>query len=84
MTSVADDVARWDIGRVVLVAHSFSGVLVPAVAEQLAGRVAAIVLVGASAPLPGKAWIALLPMPQRILLRVLYAVRPAGMLSPDG
>ncbi|MGH3520385.1 MAG: alpha/beta fold hydrolase [Haloechinothrix sp.] len=80
--SVADDVLEWDVERVVLVAHSFSGVLVPALAELLGGRAAAVVLVGATVPQEGKSWVDLLPLPQRLFLRGLYALRPAGLLSP--
>jgi len=69
---------------VVLVAHSFSGVLVPAVVERLGRRVAAVVLVGAAVPKDGKGWVDLLPAPQRLLLRLLYRLRPGGALSPAG
>ena len=82
--SVADDVGQWDVERVVLVAHSFSGVLVPALAVSLGERVAAVVLVGAAVPQDGKAWLDLLPLPQRLFLRGLYKLRPGGQLSPEG
>ncbi|MGH3949590.1 MAG: alpha/beta fold hydrolase [Pseudonocardiaceae bacterium] len=82
--SVVDDVQKWDVDRVVLIAHSFSGVLVPAVAEALGERVGAVVLVGATVPLEGKSWVDLLPLPQRLLLRGLYKIRQAGLLSPEG
>jgi pimeloyl-ACP methyl ester carboxylesterase len=80
--SVADDVQQWDVDRVVLVAHSFGGVLVPALAHSLGEAVTAIVLVGATVPQEGKSWVALLPLPQRLLLRGLYKLRPGGLLSP--
>jgi pimeloyl-ACP methyl ester carboxylesterase len=84
VVSVFDDVERWgEADRVVLVAHSFSGVLVPAVARALGPRVAAIALVGASVPESGRSWAGLLPPSQRLLLRVLYRIRPSGALSPE-
>ncbi len=82
--SVAEDVGHWDVDRVVVVAHSFSGVLVPALAVSLGERVAAVVLVGATVPQDGKAWVDLLPLPQRLFLRGLYKLRPQGQLSPEG
>jgi pimeloyl-ACP methyl ester carboxylesterase len=80
---VAETVAAWDgAERVVLVAHSFSGVLVPPLAAALGPRVAAVVLVGATVPEQGRSWLDLQPRSQRLLLRALYRVRPGGLLSP--
>jgi pimeloyl-ACP methyl ester carboxylesterase len=85
VTSVVHDVNQWaEADRVVLVAHSFSGVLAPAIARALGSRVVAVVLVGASVPEPGRSWVDLLPRPQRLFLRVLYRLRPDGVLSPEG
>ncbi len=83
VVSVVDDIDGSPLDEVVLVAHSFSGVLVPQIAQRLGDRVVGIVLVGASVPRPGKPWVAQLPVPQRLLLRGLYALRPAGLLSPE-
>lgn len=83
VSSVVEDVDEAGFGQTVIVAHSFSGVLVPAIAQRLGDRVAGIVLVGASVPRPGTSWVGLLPLPQRLLLRSLYTVRPAGLLSPE-
>lgn len=82
--AVVADVEASELDRVVLVAHSFSGVLMPAVAERLGDRVAAIVLVAASVPQAGRSWAGLLPLPQRLVLRAIYTLRPAGVLSPEG
>jgi pimeloyl-ACP methyl ester carboxylesterase len=82
--SVIKDVEAWGVDRVILVAHSFSGILVPALATELGGRVAAVVLVGAYVPEEGKSFVDLQPPPQRIFLRLLYRLRPAGMLSGEG
>ncbi len=84
VTSIASDVEQWGAARVILVAHSFSGVLVPAVAAALGDRVRAAVLLGATVPQQGKGWVHRLPGPQRAFLRLMYKVRPAGMLSPEG
>ena len=85
VSSVVHDVEQCaDVDRVVLVAHSFSGVLAPAIARALGSRVVAVVLVGAAVPEPGRSWVDLLPLPQRLFLRVLYRVRPGGVLSPVG
>ncbi|MDP8970108.1 MAG: alpha/beta hydrolase [Actinomycetota bacterium] len=82
--AVLDDAESCDADRVVVVAHSFSGVLVPPVVDRLGDRAAAVVLVGATVPEEGKSWADLLPAPQRHLLRLMYRVRPNGMLSPAG
>jgi pimeloyl-ACP methyl ester carboxylesterase len=82
--SVTKDVETWGVDRVILVAHSFSGILVPALATRLGDRVAAVVLVGASVPEEGKGWVDLQPPAQRAILRLLYRLRPGGMLSGRG
>ncbi len=69
---------------VVLVAHSFAGVLVPGVARRLGDRLRGVVHVAAAVPVTGTSWLASLPLPQRAVLRVLYAARPAGLRSPAG
>jgi pimeloyl-ACP methyl ester carboxylesterase len=80
--SVAEDIATLDGRPVVLVAHSFSGVLVPGLIDQVGSQVRAVVWLAATVPEVGKSWVDLLPTPQRQILRVLYRLRPAGMLSP--
>ena len=81
--SVIKDVAAWGMDRVILVAHSFSGIPVPALAIDLGDRVAAVVLVGASVPKEGKSWVDLQAPAQRVLLRLLYRLRPDGVLSGE-
>ncbi len=83
VSSVVDDIDDSPFDRVVLVAHSFSGVLVPRIAERIADRLVGVVFVAASVPQPGRSWAAQLPLPQRLLLRGLYTLRPAGLLSPE-
>src|SRR5215217_3738282 len=82
--SVVKDVEAWGVDRVILVAHSFSGILLPTLARKLGDRVAAVVLVGADVPEEGRGWVDLRPPAQRIFLRLLYRLRPGGALSPRG
>jgi pimeloyl-ACP methyl ester carboxylesterase len=83
VAAVVDGVDRCDADAVVLVAHSFAGVLVPSVVARRRPRVAAVVFVTAAVPREGAAWVDLQAPPQRALLRVLYRVRPDGIRSPD-
>lgn len=80
--AVVDDVRSWGDRPVVLVAHSFSGVLAPAVALGLDDRVRAVVWLGATVPQPGRAWISETSAAQRLLLRTIARFRPDGVLSP--
>lgn len=80
--AIADAVDQAGFGRVAVVAHSFAGVLVPGLAERLGERMQAAVWLGASVPERGSSWVDLLPAGQRHLLRAIYRLRPAGMLSP--
>lgn len=82
--AVVEDAGRCAAERIVLVAHSFSGVLVPPVVDRLGDRVAAVVFLAAAVPEEGRSWADLLPAVQRLPLRLLYRLRPAGMLSPAG
>ena len=76
-------ITQWEeAGRVVLVVHSFAGVLVPGVTRRLAGRVRGVVWLGATVPAQGQSWVDLQPAGQRRVLRILYRLRPAGALSP--
>ncbi|MER5227459.1 alpha/beta fold hydrolase [Streptomyces flaveus] len=54
--TVADDIARRDEERIVLVGHSGAGTLLPAVAHATAATVVGMVFVDASLPHPGRAW----------------------------
>lgn len=82
--AVVEDTTTLDTDRVVLVAHSFSGVLVPPAAHRLGDRVAAVVFVGATVPVEGRSWADLLSRPQRTVYRILARVRPDGVVSPAG
>lgn len=82
--TIVDGADRCATSRVVLVLHSFTGSLAAGAVARLGRRVAAVVLVGAVVPAPGKAFIDDLPLALRLLLRGLYRLRPDGMLSPAG
>jgi pimeloyl-ACP methyl ester carboxylesterase len=82
--AVVADATTLGTDRVVLVAHSFSGILVPPAAHRLGDRVAAAVFLGATVPVEGCSWAELLPWPQRALFEILARVRPDGVLSPAG
>lgn len=84
ITAIVQDAGRCDAERIVLVVHSFSGVLAPGVIDRLGERVAAVVHVGASVPVTGQAWVDDLTAPQRLLLRTLYRFKPDGIRSPEG
>src|SRR5512132_2138197 len=54
--SVVADIEAGPIKRVVLVAHSLSGILVPAVTSRIGDRVAHSVFVSAAVPSPGESY----------------------------
>jgi pimeloyl-ACP methyl ester carboxylesterase len=80
--SVVADVETWSIKRVVLVAHSLSGIFVPAVTIRLGDRVAHTVFVSAAVPRPGNSYLDVLPISQRLFLRLVLAIQKSGPLTP--
>lgn len=80
--AIVADAGRCRADRLIVVFHSFSGVLAPPVVSELGDRAAAVVFVGATVPVEGRRWVDLQPAAQRILLRVLYRLWPDGLLSP--
>ena len=80
--SVVSDVEAWPIKRVVLVAHSLSGILVPAVTSRIGDRVAHTVFVSAAVPSPGESYLDVLPASQRLFLRLVLAIQRSGPLTP--
>jgi pimeloyl-ACP methyl ester carboxylesterase len=80
--AVAADIeaARWQ--RVVLVAHSLAGVMAPAIASRASGRVAEIVFIAAEVPAEGERALDLISAPLRLLLRVMWTIRPTGIRPP--
>jgi pimeloyl-ACP methyl ester carboxylesterase len=87
LAAAADELAEaaraWtEPGRVVLVGHSLAGVLVPALASRLAGRVAAAVFVGALAPRDGQRALELMSGQNRFFVHLFGLLRPGGMKPP--
>lgn len=80
--AIVSDAERLGTDRIAVVAHSFSGVLAPSVTSRLGDRATAAVFVGGSVPVVGRAWLADLPLAQRLLLRTMYRMRPDGLRSP--
>jgi pimeloyl-ACP methyl ester carboxylesterase len=81
--SVISDIEGWGPGRVVLVAHSFSGPLALGVASRLRNRGVGIVFLGAAIPPAGKPYLSLLPPLQRVLLRSFIGLSRGGIRPPD-
>jgi pimeloyl-ACP methyl ester carboxylesterase len=82
--SVVHDVVHAGLERLVLVGHSMAGLSVPSIAERLAGRVEAMILVGAVVPGPGKAMVddaapAMRPYLRRRFSRQMH--RPGGSMT---
>lgn len=80
--SVVADVEAWPADPLVLVAHSLSGIVVPAVASRLPQRVAHVVFLSAAVARPGASYLASLPPTQRMLLRFALLTQRQGLLSP--
>lgn len=80
--SVVADVEAWPIEQVVLVAHSLSGILVPAVTTRLGERVTHAVFVSAAVPRPGNSYLDVLPVSQRLFLRLVLAIQKKGPRTP--
>lgn len=84
VAAIVEDARRCAADRVVLLVHSFSGVLAPPAVAALGDRVAAVVFVGATVPVEGRSWLDLQPRIQQVVLRLIYRAKPAGVLSPAG
>jgi pimeloyl-ACP methyl ester carboxylesterase len=80
--SVVADVEAWPTARVVLAAHSLSGIVAPGVISRLPRRVAHVVFVSAAVPLRGASYLDSLPRSQRVFLRFALLTQKKGLLSP--
>jgi pimeloyl-ACP methyl ester carboxylesterase len=80
--SVVADIESWPVERVVLVAHSLSGILVPALISRLLRRVVRAVFVGAAVPEPGSSYLDSLPRSERLFLRIVLLTQRKGLLTP--
>lgn len=76
---VVRQVAELPAERLVIVAHSLGGIVGLKVADQLAGRVAGFVAVGAAIPPDGGSFVSALPVPKRWIagsLMRLFGTKP--------
>jgi pimeloyl-ACP methyl ester carboxylesterase len=80
--SVATDIEAWPVERVVLVAHSLSGILVPALISRMPRRAVRAVFVSAAVPEPGASYLDVLPRSERLFLRVVLRTQRKGVLTP--
>jgi pimeloyl-ACP methyl ester carboxylesterase len=81
--SVVADIDSWPIQRLVLVAHSLSGIVVPDVISRLRQRVRGVVFVSGAVPRPGVTYLDALPLLQSMFLRIaLSTQKKRGLLSP--
>lgn len=78
---IVKQIAELPAGRLVIVAHSLGGVVGLKVADQLAGRVAGFVAVGAAIPPDGGSFVSALPVPKRWVVGGL--MRLLGTKPPD-
>jgi pimeloyl-ACP methyl ester carboxylesterase len=80
--SVVADIESWRVERVVLVAHSLSGILIPALISRLPGRAVRAVFVSAAVPEPGASYLDVLPRSERVFFRVVLRTQRKGVLTP--
>jgi len=80
--SVTSDIESWPVDQVVLVAHSLSGILVPALISRLPSRAVHVVFVSAAVPEPRASYLDVLPVSQRLLLRFVLLTQKKGLLTP--
>lgn len=67
--------------KIVLVSHSIGGVVMMQLTQLLGKRVAGVVGVGATIPLPGESFLSCLPQPQRTVMGLI--MRLAGTAVPE-
>lgn len=82
VASVAAQVRAFPPRRIVLVAHSVAGILVPRLVRELPDRVVGLAAVAAAIPRPGGSFISTLPVPQRYVIGAI--VRVFGTRPTEG
>lgn len=80
--SVVADIEAFPPRRVVLVAHSLSGILVPGLMSRLPGRLVHAVFVSAAVPRPGESYLDILPTAERLFFRLVLRLQKKGPLTP--
>jgi pimeloyl-ACP methyl ester carboxylesterase len=73
------EIDRRDLSSVVLVLHSLAGVLAPGLSRRLGGRLVRCVFVSAVVPPSGGAFVDALPLANRLILRLLFTLKPRGL-----
>jgi len=67
--------------KIILVGHSIGGVVMMQLTQLLGKRVAGVIGVGATVPLPGESFLSCLPQPQRTVMSLI--MRMAGTAVPE-
>lgn len=78
---VVSQVAGWNMDRVVVVAHSFGGLVALKAASQLGDRLAGFVGVSAAIPQSGHSFLSVHPLPKQLFMS--FMLRVAGTKPPD-
>lgn len=74
-----DEIDRRDLSSVVLVLHSLAAVLAPGLAGRLGSRLTNCVFVSGIIPPEDGAFVDALPLPNRLILRVLFKLNRRGL-----
>jgi pimeloyl-ACP methyl ester carboxylesterase len=80
--SATSDIESWPVDRVILVAHSLSGILIPGLVSRLPRRAVHAVFISAAVPEPGASYLDVLPASQRLFLRFALLTQRKGLLTP--
>lgn len=80
---LAEQMLALDADELVLVAHSLSGVLVPALASRLGSRVVHVVYVACVIPKANQSFLAAVGFPMGLVMRTLFLMRPSGLRPSD-
>jgi pimeloyl-ACP methyl ester carboxylesterase len=70
--SIIDQIERWKVDEYIIVTHSLGGCLGLQIAQHYKERVIGFVAIGSAIPAKGDSYISCLPMPQRMLLPLLF------------
>lgn len=76
---LAGELDRRGVDRLVVVLHSLAGVLAPGLADRLGDRLAGCIYVAGVVPPDGGAFVDALPLPNRLILRLLFRLKQNGL-----
>lgn len=71
---IIQEIEKWEIEKLIIVAHSIGGCVGLKVAEYFESRIAGFVGIGAAIPVNGNSFISCLPYHQRILVPLLLKI----------